>query len=71
VNRVMVPYEVRPKRPRLASEPALIAPAACAATLALSAVSWVVAVDRMDGMDMGVGTELGSFPFFVAVCGSR
>ena len=36
-----------------------------AATLALAAVFWAVAMDRMDGMDMGVATELGSFPFFV------
>jgi predicted metal-binding membrane protein len=36
-----------------------------AATLALAAVAWVVAVDRMAGMDMGVATELGSFPFFM------
>jgi predicted metal-binding membrane protein len=38
-----------------------------AATLALAAASWVVAVRHMDGMDMGVGTELGSFAFFVAL----
>jgi predicted metal-binding membrane protein len=40
--------------------------AALTAMLALAAASWVVAVDRMDGMDMGVATELGSFAFFVA-----
>jgi predicted metal-binding membrane protein len=39
--------------------------ATLAATLALAAASWVVAVDRMSGMNMGVATELGSFPFFV------
>jgi predicted metal-binding membrane protein len=39
---------------------------ALTATLALAAASWVVAVDRMDGMDMGAATELGSFAFFVA-----
>jgi predicted metal-binding membrane protein len=44
---------------------ASIASAPGTATLALAAVSWVVAVDLMDGMDMGVATELGSFPFFV------
>jgi predicted metal-binding membrane protein len=38
---------------------------ALTATLALAAASWVVAVDRMSGMDMAVETELGSFPFFV------
>jgi predicted metal-binding membrane protein len=37
-----------------------------AATLALAAAFWVVTVERMDGMDMGVATELGSLPFFVA-----
>lgn len=41
------------------------ATAAAVTTLALAAVSWVVALDRMDGMDMGVGTELGSFASFV------
>lgn len=39
--------------------------AAAVTTLALAAVSWVVAIDRMDGMDMGVATELGSFAFFI------
>ena len=40
--------------------------AALTATLGLAAASWVVAVHQMDGMDMGVATELGSFAFFVA-----
>jgi predicted metal-binding membrane protein len=35
--------------------------------LGLAAASWVVALRQMDGMDMGVATELGSFAFFVAV----
>jgi predicted metal-binding membrane protein len=35
-------------------------------TLALAAVSWFVAVDRMDGMDMGTATELGSSWFFIS-----
>ncbi len=45
------------------------APAATAltATLGLAAASWAVAVRQMNGMDMGVATELGSFRFFVAV----
>jgi predicted metal-binding membrane protein len=30
-----------------------------------AAVAWIVAVRQMDGMDMGVATELGSFTFFV------
>ncbi len=36
-------------------------------TLGLAAVSWVVAVGQMSGMDMGVATRLGSFAFFAAV----
>ncbi|HYV60077.1 MAG TPA: DUF2182 domain-containing protein, partial [Acidimicrobiia bacterium] len=39
--------------------------AAVVTTLALATVSWVVAIDRMAGMDMGVATELGSFGFFI------
>jgi predicted metal-binding membrane protein len=41
--------------------------AALTATLMLAATSWVVALHGMSGMDMGVATELGSFPFFVTV----
>jgi predicted metal-binding membrane protein len=41
--------------------------AALTATLGLAAASWVVAVWQMDGMDMGVATELGSFASFVAL----
>jgi predicted metal-binding membrane protein len=41
------------------------APAALTATLGLAAVSWVVAIRQMSGMDMGVQTRLGSFAFFV------
>jgi predicted metal-binding membrane protein len=37
------------------------------ATLALASASWVIAVGQMNGMDMGVATELGSFGFFAAV----
>ena len=36
-------------------------------TLGLAAAAWVVAVRQMNGMDMGVATELGSFAFFIAV----
>jgi predicted metal-binding membrane protein len=38
-----------------------------AATLGLAAGAWVVAVQQMHGMDMGVATQLGSFAFFVAL----
>jgi predicted metal-binding membrane protein len=41
--------------------------AALALTLGLAAVSWVVAVREMSGMDMGVATRLGSFAFFAAL----
>jgi predicted metal-binding membrane protein len=41
--------------------------AALAATFGLAASAWVVAVRQMNGMDMGVATQLGSFTFFVAV----
>src|ERR687891_2612199 len=37
------------------------------AILGIAVASWVVAVRRMDGMDMGGATELGSFAFFVAL----
>jgi predicted metal-binding membrane protein len=41
--------------------------AALTATLGLAAVSWVIAVRPMNAMDMGVTTQLGSFPLFVAL----
>jgi predicted metal-binding membrane protein len=41
------------------------AAAAAALTLGVAAGAWVVAVRQMDGMDMGVATQLGSFAFFV------
>ncbi|MGH7512252.1 MAG: DUF2182 domain-containing protein [Gemmatimonadales bacterium] len=41
--------------------------AALAGTLGLGAASWVVAIRQMNGMDMGVATQLGSFAFFVAM----
>jgi predicted metal-binding membrane protein len=41
--------------------------AALTATLGLAAASWVVAVRQMNGMDMGVATQLGSFAFFLAL----
>jgi predicted metal-binding membrane protein len=41
--------------------------AALTATLGLAAASWGVAAWRMQGMDMGVATRLGSFASFIAV----
>ena len=40
---------------------------AAGAALGAALVCWVVAVRRMRGMDMGPGTDLGSFPFFLGV----
>ena len=42
-----------------------VAAAGLTATLGLSAAAWVIAVRQMTGMDMGVATQLGSFPIFV------
>ena len=36
-------------------------------TLGIAAVSWVVAVRQMRGMDMGAATDLGPLPFFMGV----
>jgi predicted metal-binding membrane protein len=41
--------------------------AALTATVGLAAAASVVAAQQMNGMDMGVATELGSFAFFVAL----
>ena len=41
--------------------------AALVGTLGLAALAWVVTVRQMQGMDMGVATQLGSFAFFVAL----
>jgi predicted metal-binding membrane protein len=45
--------------------PTALPAAVVAATLALAAACWVVAVRQMHGMDMGVDTTLGSFAFFL------
>jgi predicted metal-binding membrane protein len=49
-------------RPEPAAAPAL----ALAGTLGLAAAGWVVALRRMHGMDMGVATDLGPLPGFLA-----
>jgi predicted metal-binding membrane protein len=41
--------------------------AALTATLGLAAACWVVTVRQMNGMDMGVATQLGSLAFFVTL----
>jgi predicted metal-binding membrane protein len=51
----------------LAARPRASAAAlAAAAVVALAAAAWVVAVRRMDGMDMGGATELGPLGSFLA-----
>ncbi len=40
---------------------------ALAATLGLAAAAWAVSVRQMNGMDMGVATQLGPFAFFIAL----
>jgi len=37
------------------------------ATLGLATACWIVAVQQMNGMNMGVATRLGSFAFFAAL----
>jgi predicted metal-binding membrane protein len=41
--------------------------AALTATLGLAAASWFVALRQMNGMDMGVATQLGSFVSFITL----
>jgi predicted metal-binding membrane protein len=41
--------------------------AALTVPLGLAAAAWVIAARLMSGMDMGVATRLGSFPFFAVV----
>jgi predicted metal-binding membrane protein len=65
----------KPGRPRRAAGPvdttrAGTTLAVLTATLGLAAASWVVAVRRMVGMDMGPATELGPFEFFAALWAS-
>lgn len=45
----------------------VVATSAMVATVGLAAACWVVAIQRMEGMDMGVATQLGTFPFFLSV----
>jgi predicted metal-binding membrane protein len=40
---------------------------ALTATLGLAAAAWVIAVRQMNGMDMGVATQLGSLAFFISL----
>ncbi len=44
-----------------------VGPTAFVATVGIATASWFLAVQRMNGMDMGVATRLGSFPYFLSV----
>jgi predicted metal-binding membrane protein len=43
------------------------AAAALTATIGIAAAGWIVTVQRMHGMDMGVATPLGSLSYFLSV----
>jgi predicted metal-binding membrane protein len=60
-------YPPTPPSTAMASVRTATTAAALAATLRLAAASWVVVVRQMNGMDMGVATELGSFGSFLAL----
>jgi predicted metal-binding membrane protein len=55
------------QHPAMTGARAAASAAALTATLGLAAACWIVAVRQMNGMDMGVATQLGSFAFFVAL----
>ncbi len=40
---------------------------ALAATVGIGTACWFLTIQRMSGMDMGVATRLGSFPYFLSV----
>src|SRR5438132_12484564 len=64
---MLVSDMIAPASPARKSARTAATAAALTATLGLAAGSWVVAVRQMNGMDMGVASQLGSFAFFVAL----
>jgi predicted metal-binding membrane protein len=60
-HRLTTTMAVDPKATRAATTSST---AVLTVTLGLAAASWAVVVWQMRGMDMGVGTKLGSFGFF-------
>jgi predicted metal-binding membrane protein len=54
-------------RSAVTSATTLATATALTATLGVAAACWVFAVRDMNGMDMGVTTQLGSFAFFIAL----
>ncbi len=46
---------------------AKVAATAWLATVGIGVAGWIFTVQRMSGMDMGVATRLGSFPYFLSL----
>jgi hypothetical protein len=61
-----IPLHPRPDRPERNDSPRFAATLALGATLGLATAAWIVTLQQMNGMDMGVGTQLGSFGSFLA-----
>jgi len=53
------------ERLELPAERRVSTAALVAGVLGVALAGWIVAIQRMDGMDMGPGTDLGSFSFFL------
>jgi predicted metal-binding membrane protein len=60
-GRLTAPREIGP------ATPVPVVPSLVAGTLGLAAACWIVAVRQMQGMDMGVATQLGSLASFVVL----
>jgi predicted metal-binding membrane protein len=54
-------------RPSIAAGSTARLTGALAVTLGVAAACWVIAIQRMSGMDMGVSTRLGSFGLFTVL----
>jgi predicted metal-binding membrane protein len=49
------------------TNPMAVAATTLVVTLGIATACWVLTIQRMSGMDMGVATRLGSFPYFLSV----
>lgn len=54
-------------QPRSDANVTAVTAAALVATVGLGIACWFLTIQRMSGMDMGVATRLGSFPYFLSV----
>jgi len=66
-DRVQLPHGKRLSLDGRAGGASAATAAVMTMTLGLAAASWDIAVRQMNGMDMGVATQLGSFASFVAL----